>query len=41
MACHGLATKPDGERDTVRVRFSGIALPFCLRVRFVDILELI
>jgi hypothetical protein len=31
----------DGERDTVRTLFGCIALLFCLRVLFVDILELI
>jgi hypothetical protein len=32
---------PDGARATVRTLFGGIALLFCLRVLFVDILELI
>jgi hypothetical protein len=42
IAYHGLTYRtPDGERDTVRTLFGCIALPFCLRVLFVDILELI
>ncbi|HET6519839.1 MAG TPA: hypothetical protein VFG47_08460 [Geminicoccaceae bacterium] len=42
VAYHGLTYRtPDGERDTVRTLFGCIALLFCLRVLFVDILGLI
>jgi hypothetical protein len=42
IAYHGLTFRnPDGERDTLRTLFGCIALLFCLRVLFVDILELI
>jgi hypothetical protein len=42
IAYHGLTYRnADGERDTVRTLFGCIALLFCLRVLFVDILELI
>jgi hypothetical protein len=42
IAYHGLTYRtPDGDRDTVRTLFGCIALLFCLRVLFVDILELI
>ena len=42
IAYHGLTYRnADGERDAVRALFGCIALPFCLRVLFVDILELI
>jgi len=41
VAYHGLTYRnPDGERDLVRTLFGCIALLFCLRVLFVDILEL-
>ena len=41
IAYHGLTYRnADGERDTVRTLFGCIALLFCLRVLFVDILEL-
>ncbi len=42
IAYHGITyRKPDGDRDTVRTLFGCIALLFCLRVLFVDILDLI
>jgi hypothetical protein len=42
IAYHGLTYRtPDGDRDLVRSLFGCIALLFCLRVLFVDILELI
>jgi hypothetical protein len=42
IAYHGLTYRsPDGDRDLVRTLFGCIALLFCLRVLFVDILELI
>jgi hypothetical protein len=42
IAHHGLTYRnADGERDTVRTLFGCIALLFCLRVLFVDILKLI
>ena len=42
IAFHGITyRKPDGDRDTVRTLFGCIALLFCLRVLFVDILDLI
>jgi hypothetical protein len=42
IAYHGLTYRnADGERDTVRILFGCIALLFCLRVLFVDILDLI
>jgi hypothetical protein len=42
IAYHGLTYRnADGERDLVRTLFGCIALLFCLRVLFVDILELI
>jgi hypothetical protein len=42
IAHHGLTYRnADGERDTVRTLFGCIALLFCLRVLFVDILDLI
>jgi hypothetical protein len=42
IAHHGITYRtPDGERDTVRTLFGCIALLFCLRVLFVDILDLI
>jgi len=42
IAWHGLTYRtPDGDRDLVRTLFGCIALLFCLRVLFVDILDLI
>jgi hypothetical protein len=42
IAHHGLTYRDaGGERDAVRTLFGCIALLFCLRVLFVDILELI
>lgn len=42
IAYHGLTFRDDnGESDTVRLLFGAIALLFCLRVLFVDILGLI
>lgn len=42
VAYHGLTYRDaNGERDLVRTLFGCIALLFCLRVLFVDILELI
>lgn len=42
VAYHGLTYRDAaGERDLVRTLFGCIALLFCLRVLFVDILELI
>ena len=42
VAYHGLTYRnPDCDRDLVRTLFGCIALLFCLRVLFVDILELI
>lgn len=42
IAYHGITYRtPDGDRDTVRTLFGCIALLFCLRVLFVDILGLI
>ena len=42
IAYHGLTYRnEDGERDFVRTLFGCIALLFCLRVLFVDILQLI
>jgi hypothetical protein len=42
IAYHGLTYRtPDGDRDLVRTLFGCIALLFCLRVLFVDILDLI
>ncbi|HSA80620.1 MAG TPA: hypothetical protein VLE23_07335 [Geminicoccaceae bacterium] len=42
VAYHGLTYRnADGDRDLVRTLFGCIALLFCLRVLFVDILELI
>jgi hypothetical protein len=42
IAYHGLTYRTeDGDRDTVRTLFGCIALLFCLRVLFVDILGLI
>ncbi len=42
IAYHGLTHRtPDGDRDWVRLLFGCIALLFCLRVLFVDILDLI
>ena len=41
IAYHGITYRnPDGERDRVRTLFGCIALLFCLRVLFVDILRL-
>jgi hypothetical protein len=41
VAWHGLTYRTaEGERDLVRTLFGCIALLFCLRVLFVDILEL-
>jgi len=41
IAYHGLTYRtPDGDRDLVRTLFGCIALLFCLRVLFVDILDL-
>lgn len=42
VAYHGLTYRtPEGDRDLVRTLFGCIALLFCLRVLFVDILELV
>ena len=42
IAYHGLTYRtPEGDRDLVRSLFGCIALLFCLRVLFVDILDLI
>jgi hypothetical protein len=42
VAWHGLTYRtPEGERDLVRTLFGCIALLFCLRVLFVDILDLV
>ncbi|HKJ76200.1 MAG TPA: hypothetical protein VKA64_03265 [Gammaproteobacteria bacterium] len=42
VAYHGLTFRDEnGESDTVRLLFGAIALLFCLRVLFVDILGLI
>jgi hypothetical protein len=42
IAYHGLTYRtPDGDRELVRTLFGCIALLFCLRVLFVDILKLI
>lgn len=42
IAYHGITYRtPQGERDTVRTLFGCIALLFCMRVLFVDILDLI
>ncbi len=42
VAYHGLTHRtPDGDRDWVRLLFGCIALLFCLRVLFADILGLI
>jgi hypothetical protein len=42
IAYHGLTYRtPDGDRDLVRSLFGCIALLFCLRVLFVDILDLV
>jgi hypothetical protein len=42
IAYHGLTHRtPDGDRDWVRLLFGCIALLFCLRVLFADILDLI
>jgi hypothetical protein len=42
VAYHGLTYRnSDGDRDLVRTLFGCISLLFCLRVLFVDILELI
>lgn len=42
IAYHGITYRtPEGERDTVRTLFGCIALLFCLRVLFVDILDLV
>ena len=41
VAYHGLTFRDaDGERDWVRLLFGCIALLFCLRVLFADILQL-
>jgi hypothetical protein len=41
IAYHGLTYRTaDGDRDLVRTLFGCIALLFCLRVLFVDILDL-
>lgn len=41
IAYHGITYRtPDGDRDTVRTLFGCIALLFCLRVLFIDILDL-
>nr|VFK29588.1 MAG: hypothetical protein BECKMB1821G_GA0114241_10514 [Candidatus Kentron sp. MB]VFK33710.1 MAG: hypothetical protein BECKMB1821I_GA0114274_10524 [Candidatus Kentron sp. MB]VFK76312.1 MAG: hypothetical protein BECKMB1821H_GA0114242_10514 [Candidatus Kentron sp. MB] len=40
VAWHGLTWRDDaGESDAVRLLFGAIALLFCLRVLFVDILK--
>ena len=42
VAYHGLTFRDEnGESDTVRLLFGAIALLFCMRVLFVDILGLI
>lgn len=42
IAWHGLTHRTaDGSRDWVRMLFGCIALIFCLRVLFVDILDLV
>ena len=42
VAYHGLTSRDEnGESDTVRLLFGAIALLFCLRVLFVDVLGLI
>lgn len=42
VAYHGLTFRDEnGESDTVRLLFGAIALLFCLRVLFVDLLGLI
>lgn len=42
IAYHGISYRtPQGDRETVRTLFGCIALLFCLRILFVDILELI
>ena len=42
VAYHGLTYRtPDGDRDLVRTLFGCIALLFCMRVLFVDILDLV
>jgi hypothetical protein len=42
IAYHGLTYRTaDGDRDLVRTLFGCIALLFCLRVLFVDILDLV
>ncbi|MEM7023535.1 MAG: hypothetical protein AAF637_13230 [Pseudomonadota bacterium] len=42
IAYHGLTYRtPDGDRDLVRTLFGCIALLFCMRVLFVDILDLV
>lgn len=42
IAYHGLTFRDEnGEKDTVRLLFGAIALLFCMRVLFVDILDLI
>jgi len=42
IAWHGLTYRDaDGDRDLVRTLFGCIALLFCLRVLFTDILDLI
>lgn len=42
VAYHGLTFRTeDGEKETVHLLFGAIALLFCLRVLFVDILKVI
>lgn len=42
IAYHGLSFRTeDGESETVHLLFGAIALLFCIRVLFVDILHLI
>jgi hypothetical protein len=42
IAYHGISYRtPQGDRETVRTLFGCIALLFCLRILFVDILDLI
>jgi hypothetical protein len=42
IAHHGLTYRtPDGDRDLVRTLFGCIELLFCMRLLFVDILDLI
>ena len=42
IAYHGLTFRDEnGDTDTVRLLFGAIALLFCLRVLFVDILGLV